>query len=106
MHVVIAKSTFDHPLEDSMVSPGQPLILEDKVAATLVNRVLAEPPRPAIHYQLEEGPRTEGGSRTALYHKGGGSYLVLSEAGEVLNEDLIKGQEDAEAFARDYTRSE
>lgn len=96
MHLLLAKSTFDHPHNDETVTPGQPLEVEDELATALLDSMLAEAPRPTFHHQVEEGPND-----TSLHHKGGGNYLVLNSAGKVLNEDPLKGHDEAEAFAAD-----
>lgn len=102
MRLVIAKSTFDHPLEDGeTVGPGQPLILEDKLAASLTERLLCEIPRPEVHFTVKAGPTTEDGHPTRLFHRGGGSYLVTSANGVILNEETLRGEENA----RDYAAS-
>lgn len=102
MRLVIAKSTFDHPLKDELVSPGQPLTIEDELAAALNRRVLVEVPAPDVHFNIEAGPTTAGGAPTRLFHKGGGSYLITDANGEILNDSPIKGREAAEEFAADY----
>jgi len=104
MRLMIAKSTFDHPEDDSLVSPGQPLRLNDSLAAALEKNLLVESPRPEMHFNIEEGPKTAEGLSTRLFHKGGGSYLITDDIGEILNDDPLKGREAAEEFAREYER--
>lgn len=106
MRLVIAKSTFDHPLGDGTVSPGQPLMLEDEMAASMAQDLLVEPPRPSLHFNIEEGPTTADDERTGLYHKGGGSYLVVGEDGTILNEEPLRGADAARAFAKEHTSTQ
>lgn len=106
MRLVIAKSTFDHPETDATVSPGQPLLMEGPIVDSLIKTLHVEPPRPEVHFQVDEGPKTEDGQQTAIYHKGGGTFLVLDDSGEVLNEDTIRGRDNAEEFAANYSSDE
>jgi hypothetical protein len=103
MRLVLAKSTFDHPETDDTVTPGKPLLMKPALAQSLVEVQLAEAPRPGFHHQVEEGPMTDDGDVTALYHKGGGVYLVLDDTGAVLNDKTLKGVETARKFAHDYS---
>lgn len=99
--LVFAKATFDHPEDGSTVLPGTPLIVDESLGEALTHSRLAEGPR-AEYSKVDEGPKTTTDDPTYIYHKGGGSYLVVDEAGIVLNDDPIKGRDAAVAFANEY----
>lgn len=104
MRLVLAKSTFDHPLDDRTVQVGETLTIPDSVAQELNGSFLTEPPMPEIHNEVQAGPSGGEGLVTRLYHKGGGSYLVTDANGKVLNEDTtLRGEDQAREFASSYS---